>query len=169
LLLLTAFVIMIRPTPKIAGSAGEQPGMTQRVVIDARGVRYEYRFHQWKGLLISVGVGFLSSLLGIGGGIIHVPALVLVLNFPPHIATATSQFILAFMTFAGTSVHLATRELAVGSGLIRSLLLAAGVIPGAQIGAALSHRVKGALLIRLLAISLAAVGLRLIVGLFTSQ
>src|SRR5262249_26991830 len=41
------------------------------------------------GAAISVVVGFLSSVLGIGGGIIHVPALTRVLNFPVHIATAT--------------------------------------------------------------------------------
>jgi hypothetical protein len=36
-------------------------------------------------------------LLGIEGGIIHVPALGYLLSFPVHIATATSHFILANM------------------------------------------------------------------------
>jgi uncharacterized membrane protein YfcA len=31
-----------------------------------------------------------SSFLGIGGGIIHVPLLVYLLNFPIHVETATS-------------------------------------------------------------------------------
>jgi uncharacterized membrane protein YfcA len=42
-------------------------------------------------MLVSVGVGVLSSLLGIGGGIIHVPAMVYLLGFPTHVATATSH------------------------------------------------------------------------------
>jgi uncharacterized membrane protein YfcA len=47
------------------------------------------------GAGISVVIGFLSSVLGIGGGIIHVPALTRILNFPVHIATATSHFVLS--------------------------------------------------------------------------
>ena len=45
------------------------------------------------GMIISVFVGLLSSLLGIGGGIIHVPMMVYVLKFPVHFATATSHFV----------------------------------------------------------------------------
>src|SRR5262249_12313282 len=48
----------------------------------------------------SVGSGYiavLSSLLGIGGGIIHVPFLIRALRMPPHTATATSHFVLTFM------------------------------------------------------------------------
>ena len=41
-------------------------------------------------------------------------------------------------------------ELAPGSGLFRSLYLAAGVIPGAQVGAIISRRVHGPWLLRLL-------------------
>jgi hypothetical protein len=37
----------------------------------------------------------------VGGGIIHVPAMVLLLNFPVHVATATSHFILAGMALVG--------------------------------------------------------------------
>ncbi len=47
--------------------------------------------------LLSIIVGYLSPLLGIGGGIIHVPALANWLQFPVHVATATSHFILAVM------------------------------------------------------------------------
>src|SRR5690242_12937792 len=43
----------------------------------------------FRGSLFSLGVGFLSSFLGIGGGVIHVPVLVRALAFPVHTATAT--------------------------------------------------------------------------------
>ena len=160
-----AGTVLLRHEPKaIEGAIGS--GMVRRVLVDGTGRKYEYAFYQPLGIALSVGVGFVSSLLGIGGGIIHVPALVLLLHFPAHIATATSQLILAIMALAGTSVHLATGELAVGSGLIRSLFLAAGVIPGAQVGALLSRRIKGPWLIRLLGFALILVGIRLVVGLF---
>ena len=60
------------------------------------------------GAALSFVVGFVSSLLGIGGGIIHVPAMIQLLKFPVHTATATSHFILAVMSLAGTCVHVAS-------------------------------------------------------------
>jgi hypothetical protein len=167
LLLLLAALIMLRPGPQIAAAAVLRPGMTRREFSDAAGTRYEYAFRMWQGILISVGAGFVSSLLGIGGGIIQVPAMVLVLHFPPHIATATSNFILAIMAFSGTVVHLVNHDLAPGSGLYRALFLAAGVIPGAQVGARLSQRLQGTLITRLLAIALAVVGVRLLLSAVT--
>ncbi len=164
-MLLLALVVIFRPAGA-AGGVALRPGMVTRVVTDAAGTRHEYSFYQWQGVVLSGGVGFVSSLLGIGGGIIHVPALVLLLNFPAHIATATSHFILAIMALAGTAVHLVTGELAPGSGLVRSLFLAAGVIPGAQVGAKLSHRLKGTLIVRLLGVALALVGVRLLLSFF---
>ena len=65
----------------------------------------------WLGILISIGVGFLSSLLGIGGGIIHVPALTHALNFPVHVATATSHFVLSITTLVATLIHISNGTL----------------------------------------------------------
>ena len=47
------------------------------------------------GIILSMFVGFISSIFGIGGGIIHVPVMIYALAFPPHMATATSHFVLA--------------------------------------------------------------------------
>jgi hypothetical protein len=112
------------------------------------------------GLAISAGVGFFSSILGIGGGIIHVPALVQVLGFPVHIATATSHFILAAMTLVGTLVHWMQGDL--NWGAMKVLYLAPGAIIGAQFGAFLSKKIHGNIIIRALALALASVGIRLI-------
>lgn len=112
------------------------------------------------GIALSFIVGFVSSFMGIGGGIIHVPAMITLLYFPVHIATATSLFILAIVTFAGTAVHFSTGTLQ--QGLDQVVALAVGVILGSQISARLSHRVHGTLIIRLLAGALALAGLRMI-------
>lgn len=64
--------------------------------------------HRPTGLALAFVVGFISSLLGIGGGIMHVPALVHVLDFPVHVATATSHFVLAMTASAGTVAHIAS-------------------------------------------------------------
>lgn len=130
---------------------------------DSSGQTYEFRFSPWLGAALSTVVGFLSSMLGIGGGIIHVPALVHLLNFPIHIATATSHFMLAMMSFSGSLTHLFAGELMPGIGLI--LPLSVGAIVGAQVGARLSNRIHGAWIMRSLAIALLLVGIRLIAGL----
>ncbi len=112
------------------------------------------------GIGISITVGFVSSFLGIGGGIIHVPALAGILRFPVHIATATSHFILAIVTFVGVLVHVITGSFQ--HGVIRTVFLAAGVLIGAQGGAFLSSKVKGNIIIRVLAVALALVAVRLL-------
>lgn len=113
------------------------------------------------GILISVAVGFVSSFLGIGGGIIHVPALAGILQFPVHIATATSHFILAIVTFVGMIVHVLTGTFQ--HGVVRTMFLALGVLVGAQGGAFLSSKVKGKMIVRVLAVALALVAVRLLV------
>jgi uncharacterized membrane protein YfcA len=112
------------------------------------------------GSLGSAYIAVLSSLLGIGGGIMHVPFLIRVLKQPPHVATATSQFVLTFVALVGTLSHLALGELQ--HGLPQTMYLAVGVMMGAPLGAALSSQVKGSVIVRLLAVALCLVGLRLI-------
>ena len=110
--------------------------------------------------MISFFVGFLSSLLGIGGGIIHVPALTTLLNFPLHIATATSHFILAVMALGGTIVHIIQGNFK--GEWLRTISIGAGIIVGAQVGAYFSNKLKDKLIIRILAFALLAVGVRLL-------
>ncbi|GAC1701833.1 MAG: sulfite exporter TauE/SafE family protein [Candidatus Limnocylindrales bacterium] len=131
----------------------------QRDLTDRAGTRHRYRVHLPLGVAVSFVVGFASSLLGIGGGVIHVPVLIGVLGFPTHIATATSHFVLAIMATAGTVTHVLGGDL---DGLARqTILLGVGAVVGAQIGARLSTRVHGLLIVRALAVALAVVGLRL--------
>lgn len=127
---------------------------------DTEGNLYNYSYNRLTGILISLFVGYVSSLLGIGGGIIHVPVMVNILNFPVHIATATSHFILAIMALTGTVVHVINGTFS--HELIRTAALSAGVLFGAQIGARLSTRIHGKWIITSLAIALLFVGLRIV-------
>jgi uncharacterized membrane protein YfcA len=138
-------------------------GRFHRVVTDSDGTVHEFAYNPWIAAGLSLIVGYVSSLLGIGGGIIHVPVLTMVLGFPVHIATATSHFALAVMAGTGTLTHLATGALS--RGLTRTLLLSVGVLLGAQLGARLSSKIHGTWILRTLAIALAAVAVRLLVGL----
>ncbi len=116
-------------------------------------------------MVYSLGVGFVSSFLGIGGGVIHVPLLVCALGFPTHVATATSHFILAVMADTGTVTHLVRGSFAHGHGLRRAVAPSAGVFAGAQLGARLSLRLRSALIQQLLALALLLLAARLLVAL----
>lgn len=111
---------------------------------------------------MSMAVGLISSLFGIGGGAIHVPAMISLLHIPVSFAVATSQFILAFMSGGGTIIHLANGTLS-GEQLTKTAALAAGTIPGAQVGARLAVRMKGRTVVRLLVAALLLLSARLLV------
>jgi hypothetical protein len=132
-----------------------------RDIVEANGANHTYSYNPVAGVTLSLFVGYISSLLGIGGGIIHVPSLVHLLNFPVHIATATSHFILTIMALTGTIVHVVTG--AFSHGLRRTIFLGIGVLAGAQLGARLSLRVHGRWIIRGLAIALGFVGARILI------
>ncbi|HVA89504.1 MAG TPA: sulfite exporter TauE/SafE family protein [Chloroflexota bacterium] len=164
LLLVVSLWVVIQPTAPETPAA-EDSAPNSRVLTDAAGTTYRYTVNRNLGIAISVLVGFLSSLLGIGGGIIHVPAMVQVLGFPPHVATATSHFVLSLTSLTGSVTHALHGDFA--RTLPRVIPLSIGVIVGAQAGAALSARLHGRLIVRLLAVALALVGVRLIVGAIT--
>ena len=94
---------------------------------------------------------------------IHVPVMTQLLGFPVHVATATSQFVLAIMSGTGTLTHVAQHSYRVGHGLRRSIALSIGVIAGAQLGARLSLKTSAPLIQRLLSLALLAIAARLIV------
>ncbi len=164
LLLLLSLYLMIFPQPTLTHAAWRRMGCqlwpVSRTLVDARGERYNYTFCMGTGIIASFVVGFVSSLLGIGGGIIHVPVLIHLLDFPPHVATATSHFILAIMALTGCLTHLLQGTY---TGVIPlTLTIGGGAVIGAQVGAWLSHQVSGVAIVRALGLALGVVGLRLL-------
>jgi len=160
LLIILSVFLFIRPNNKNKdlGTMDNKSYWT-RSFVDIEGITHTFSFNPVIGIVLSIFVGYFSSLFGIGGGIIHVPALVQLLNFPVHIATATSQFILVVMSLSGSFVHLFTGVLS--PGIYQTLSLSVGVIFGAQLGAKLSKYLKGSYIIRSLAFALGLVGIKI--------
>ncbi len=140
-------------------SRPHKKGDFARTLKDKAGRTYRWNYSLPIGLGISAVVGIISSFLGIGGGVVHVPALSHLLFFPVHIATATSHFTLLLTGATGVASHALDGSLAPALG--RLLWLAPGVILGAQLGAKLSDRVKGRMILKLLAVALLCVAARL--------
>jgi uncharacterized membrane protein YfcA len=158
-LILVAGFLLLKPSGTLSiGLNGRS--VVSRTLIDSDGNRYEYRLNLALAIVASFGIGFVSSLLGIGGGIVQVPILTTFFGFPAHIASATSQFVQVATSGVGALTHVVHGDYA---GFVAvTLALALGVILGAQAGAAISRRVGGSAIIRLLAVALGLVGIRLL-------
>lgn len=161
ILLLVAGYLLRQRDAEVRLRVPEGRWKVTRALTEGSGETHQFSFDLKLGMGLSVLVGYLSSMLGIGGGIIHVPALVRLLNFPVHLATATSHFILAIMALAGTMVHVARGSFSVDGAWITGYL-GIGVLVGAQLGARLSSRVRGVWIIRSLATALGLVGIRIL-------
>jgi len=160
LLALAVFLIVRRARPTGEGDAPRHNGHTVRTLVDAEGGRYTFSFNPLTGVVLSLVVGYMSSALGVGGGVIHVPALIRLLHFPAHIAAATSHFILTFTAMGGTVVHIASGVFS--QGALATLCLAMGALVGAQLGAWISGRVHSSWIVRGLAIALGSMGIRIL-------
>jgi uncharacterized protein len=164
---LIAGAVFLAFRPELAPIKGDAPqnhhGMTMnRRLKEGNGTTFDYSFNPLVGVIISLFVGYISSFLGIGGGIMNVIILVYILHFPIHVATATSQFMLLIMALTASIVHLVLGSFS--GGLHHLISLAIGVVLGAQLGAHLSNFLKGKWIIRSLAIALGIVGVRIIIS-----
>jgi uncharacterized membrane protein YfcA len=138
------------------------PGGMARVFHSLDGTSFEYHYHPVLGLTVFFFLGFVASFLGIGGGSLIMPTLSYLLNFPVFIATGTSQLIVAITTFSATLVHIWHGSF--HHGAHRAAALGIGVLIGAQFGAYLSNKIKGAWIIRGLAVAVAVVGIRMLIA-----
>jgi uncharacterized membrane protein YfcA len=161
LLLLGLAAVSFRGPPRAIRTPLTGPGVLRRSIVMPEGT-YVFAYRVWQGALISLGVGLISSTFGIGGGAIHVPAMIMIMHFPVQFAVATSQFILVFMTGGATVIHALSGTLE-GDALYRALAVGAGAVPGAQIGARIAGRIKGRTQLLLLAVALAFLSARLLV------
>ncbi|MDR6432439.1 sulfite exporter TauE/SafE family protein [Brucella pseudogrignonensis] len=114
-------------------------------------------------LAIGFFIGLLSSVMGVGGGFIMVPALIYLLHVPTNVVVGTSLFQITFVT-AFTTVMQATTNQSID--IVLAFLLMLGGVIGAQYGARAGQKLRGEQLRLLLALLVLAVGLRLAFGLF---
>ena len=110
---------------------------------------------------IGLGAGVLAGIFGIGGGIVIVPALILLAKFAPQTATGTSLAIFLLPIGAlGAWAYYKEGHVRV----VPALLLALGVFLGSPIGAKIAHSISALALKRSFAVLLVAVAARLWFG-----
>jgi uncharacterized membrane protein YfcA len=94
---------------------------------------------------IGGGTGVLAGLLGIGGGIVMVPLMILGAKVPVRKAVAASAWVMQVTAPAGALVKLLTlgdHGQDWGRALLLAVPMAAGAMVGATIGAGLTHSLK---------------------------
>jgi len=129
-----------------------------RKIVDSGGAIFEYNTNVNLGLVLSFFGGLSSGLLGIGGGALIVPILHLTMNFPIHVAVATSMFIMVFTSIAGTATHFSLGNVQI----YHTIFLCVGVIFGAQLGTHFSKKISGKNLRRIFGVVLFLVSIRMI-------
>jgi uncharacterized membrane protein YfcA len=98
----------------------------------------------WKIMLEGLAVGVLTGLVGVGGGFLIVPALVLLGGLPMSLAVGTSLLIIALKSFSGFFKYmevLASMDLSMNWHLILvfSLIGAVGSMVGKTVGSKISN------------------------------
>ncbi len=114
---------------------------------------------------LGAGIGLLAAIMGVGGGIIMVPALIYLLKVPTNVVVGTSLFQIMFVA-AFTTIAQSTLNHSVD--IVLALALMVGGVAGAQYGARAGQKLRGEQLRALLAILVLAVALRLAFDLFVT-
>ena len=103
--------------------------------------------------LVGFSGGFLAGLLGIGGGVIMVPALVFI-SYPIHTAVATSLMVIFINSTAATGAHVITSEL----NIIQALPMTFGALLTVRKGSHMSSHLDKKRLRRIFGIFLIVMG-----------
>jgi hypothetical protein len=111
------------------------------------------------------GIGFLGTILGLGGGFIMVPALIYLLRVPTNVVIGTS-LAYTLITMAVATVLHATANKTVD--IMLAMLLMVGGVVGAQFGVQVGQALRGEQLRALLALLVLAVAFRVLLGLFVA-
>ncbi|WP_260927496.1 sulfite exporter TauE/SafE family protein [Novosphingobium sp. 9] len=113
-------------------------------------------------LLLGMGTGILTMLMGIGGGFILVPAMLYILGMSANVVVGTSLFQILFVTIATTMMHAMTTK---AVDIVLASLLLFGSVTGAQLGAQFAQKASPVKLRLILAVIVLLVAARMAMGL----
>ena len=113
-------------------------------------------------LLLCIGLiaGVVSSMLGVGGGIILVPILILLMKLDPHQAIGTSLAIIIPTVLVGAYSHYQLGNVNVQLAII----IATGAVIGAVIGAHVAEALPSLYLKRIFGVVLFIIAIKMMLG-----
>ena len=93
----------------------------------------------WLPIIVSFLTGWLAGILGIGGGLIRMPALIYLVGCPTHVAVGTDLFEVAISGLYGAATYTFKGR----TELVAALIMLVGAAVGAQVGAVATKYIKG--------------------------
>jgi len=93
----------------------------------------------WLPIFVSFLTGWLAGILGIGGGLIRMPALIYMIGCPTHVAVGTDLFEVAISGLYGAATYTYKGR----TELVAAMIMLIGAAMGAQVGAVATKYIKG--------------------------
>lgn len=135
-------------------------------------IEHESKDNPWLWIAWAVPVGIITGIIGIGGGVLMVPVMVLALKFKMHNAVATSLAMMIFTSIGGVIGYIINglsvpelKDLAYTIGYVNLtswFLLAATSVGMAQLGAVMAHKLPAKQLRYIFIVIMFYVGLKML-------
>jgi uncharacterized membrane protein YfcA len=93
----------------------------------------------WLPILVSFLTGWLAGILGIGGGLIRMPALIYFVGCPTHVAVGTDLFEVMISGLYGAATYTFKGR----TELVAAIIMLVGASIGAQVGTVATKYIKG--------------------------
>lgn len=115
-------------------------------------------------IVLSIGIGILVALMGIGGGFLMIPAMIYILRMPSSVVVGTSLFQIVFIASNATFLQAITNNTV---DIVLAFLMIVSSSIGAQIGTRSGYKVDADSMRSFLAILLLGVCLKMVFSLFS--
>jgi len=93
----------------------------------------------WLPIMVSFFTGWLAGILGIGGGLIRMPALIYLVGCPTHVAVGTDLFEVMISGLYGAASYTFKGR----TELVAAIIMLVGAAMGAQVGSVATKYIKG--------------------------
>lgn len=151
----SAVKMILDPKTKVEGK--ENGEFSYHDVKSGEDVGYDVE-HKYSGLAICTAAGVISSLTGVGGGLIKVPVMNMYMKVPMKAAAATSSYMIGITAFSGAIIYFLNGQVI----LDVAAFVAVGTFLGAVIGSRISRKFDGSALKKYFSILLFAVAVVMI-------
>jgi uncharacterized protein len=143
--------------------AARKPGWAERLPFLMHFERSKLHVSLLPLVALGVIIGFVGTVLGIGGGFLVVPALIYFFRVPTSVVVGTSLFQILITMSAATFLHATVTQ---SVDVVLALTLVVGGVIGAQFGTRAGQALKGEQFRLLLALLILVVGVRFASDLF---
>lgn len=116
-------------------------------------------------IVLSVGIGILVALMGIGGGFLMIPAMIYILRMPSAVVVGTSLFQIIFIASNTTFLQALTNHTV---DIVLAFLMVVSSSIGAQIGTRTGYKIDANRMRIFLSLLLLAVCFKMFLNLFTA-